>query len=232
MATITLASKYSSQVDEVFKGGALTTSVTNGNRYDFVGAKTVKVYGMGTAPMNDYEASGTNRYGDPVELEDTTEELTLTQQRSFTFTIDATNRIDSPEGVRDAGAALRRQLDKVVIPELDTYRLKVAATKAAHSTISAVTAANAYSALTDATAVLNDDEVPDEGRIAYCSNTFVNAIKKNPEFIQASDIAQNMLIKWHFYVLIKRINQTLQKNIKHFKFITQEKQVNLTPHFL
>ena len=195
MSSITLATKYASQVDEVFKLGALTTGITNGNRYDFVGAKTVKVYGMGTAPMNDYEASGSNRYGDPIELEDTTEELTLSQQRSFSFTIDATNRIDSPEGVRDAGIALRRQLDKVVIPELDTYRLKVAATRAKYTVIGAVTTSNAYSMFTDATAKLNDSEVPDEGRIAYCSNTFVNAIKKCPEYIQASDIAQNMLIK-------------------------------------
>lgn len=91
---VNLATKYSDKVDEVFRLGALTTSMAGG-KYEFTGAQTVKVYSMGTAEMNDYKATGSNRYGNPEELEDTTEELTLTQKRSFTFTIDATNAVDS-----------------------------------------------------------------------------------------------------------------------------------------
>lgn len=97
---VNLATKYSDKVDEVFRLGALTTSMAGG-KYEFTGAQTVKVYSMGTAEMNDYKATGSNRYGNPEELEDTTEELTLTQKRSFTFTIDATNAVDSPAGITD-----------------------------------------------------------------------------------------------------------------------------------
>ena len=191
---INLAEKYSGSVDEVFRLGALTTAMAGG-AYDFVGARTVKVYGMNTAQMNDYEATGSNRYGTPEELEDTTEELTLTQKRSFTFTIDATNAVDTPEGVRDAAKALRRQLDKVVIPEIDAYRLKVAADRAKTRNVSAVSASTAYSDFLEVNGAISDAEVPTEGRIAYVSNAFANAIKKCDGYTKATELAQEMLVR-------------------------------------
>ena len=190
---INLATKYSDNVDEVFRAGALTTSMAGG-KYEFTGAQTVKVYSMGTAEMNDYKATGSNRYGSPEELEDTTEELTLTQKRSFTFTIDATNEVDSPAGVRDAAKALRRQLDKVVIPEVDTYRYKVAANKAKHVVVGATSNATAYSDFLTINSAISDDEVPTVGRVAYVSNEFLNAIKQCDSYTKASELAQNMLI--------------------------------------
>lgn len=190
---VNLATKYSDKVDEVFKVGALTTSMAGG-AYEFTGAQTVKVYSMGTADMNDYKSTGTNRYGTPEELEDTTEELTLTQKRSFTFTIDATNAVDSPAGVRDAAKALRRQLDQKVIPEVDTYRFRTAADNAGHVTVSATSNATAYSDFLAINGVISDDEVPTVGRVAYVSNEFLNAIKKCDSYTKATELGQKMLI--------------------------------------
>lgn len=190
---INLATKYSDKVDEVFKVGALTTSMAGG-AYEFTGANTVKVYSMGTAEMNDYETSGTNRYGTPEELEDTTEELLLTQKRSFSFTIDAANEVDSPAGIRNAAKALRRQLDQKVIPEVDTYRFKVAANKAGHVAVSATGSSTAYSDFLAINGAISDDEVPAVGRVAYVSNDFLNAIKQCDSYTKASELAQNMLI--------------------------------------
>lgn len=160
---VNLAAKYSDKVDEVFRAGALTTAMAGG-KYEFTGAQTVKVYSMGTAEMNDYKANGSNRYGTPEELEDTTQELTVTQKRSFTFTIDATNAVDSPAGVRDAAKALRRQLDQVVIPEIDTYRFKTAAENAKHRNISALSNSTAYSDFLEVNGAISDDEVPTTAR--------------------------------------------------------------------
>ena len=165
-----------------------------GGKYEFTGAQTVKVYSMGTAEMNDYKATGSNRYGNPEELEDTTEELTLTQKRSFTFTIDATNAVDSPAGIRDAAKALRRQLDQVVIPEVDAYRFRTAADKAKHIAVSATSNSTAYSNFLAINSAISDDEVPAVGRVAYVSNAFLNAIKQCDGYTKASELAQNMLI--------------------------------------
>lgn len=45
------------------------TSAAVNNDYDFVGVKTVNVYSVPTAEMNDYSVSGTSRYGTPQEIE-------------------------------------------------------------------------------------------------------------------------------------------------------------------
>ncbi|MBP3856523.1 MAG: N4-gp56 family major capsid protein [Ruminiclostridium sp.] len=190
---INLATKYSGQVDEVIRKGALTGAGTN-NNVDFIGAKSVKVYSMETAPLNDYNANGANRYGTPAEIEDTVQEMTMTQAKSFTFTIDKTNAVDSPEGVRDAGQALRRQIDNVIIPEVDRYRLSVFANKAGNKYYTENTAANAYATFLAANTAITDEEFPVEGRVAFCKTSFVELLKKSPEYTRNTELAQDRII--------------------------------------
>lgn len=190
---VNLAEKYSNQVDEVIRKGALTGAGTN-NDVNFVGAKTVQVYSMDTAPLNDYNASGTNRYGTPAELQDTLQEMTMTQAKSFTYTIDKTNAVDSPEGVRDAGASLRREIDRVIIPEIDRYRLAVFANNAGTKTYTENTAANAYTTFLDANTVISDAEFPLEGRVAFCRTDFIKLLKLAPEYTKATELAQDRII--------------------------------------
>lgn len=194
---INLAEKYSSKIDEIINNGALSESGVN-KEYDFVGAQTVKVYSFGTADMNDYKASGDNRYGTPAELEDSLQEMTMSRKRSFTFTIDKTNAVDSPEGVRDAAKALRRQLDLKVIPEIDTYRFAKMADNAGFKYFTAVSSTTAYSAFAKANCDIDNAEMPVEGRIAFATAEFINAVKTDSNFVKSSDIAQNMLIKNQF----------------------------------
>ena len=118
---INYAEKYSPQVDERFKLGSLTTALVN-HAYDWLGVATVKVYSVPTAEMNDYTLTGSNRYGTPAELNNEVQEMTLAKDRSFTFTIDKKSE-DDTMGVMAAGAALARQIDEVIIPEIDTYRI-------------------------------------------------------------------------------------------------------------
>lgn len=191
---INLAEKYSSAVDEVFRKGTLTQPLTSQNTAEFIGAQTVKVYSMGTAEMNDYKTSGANRYGTPEELGDTTQELTLTRKRSFAFTIDATNRLDSPEGVRDAAKALRRQIDQRVIPELDGYRLAAAAKGAGISEYYTPDKSTIVSTLLDITARMDNEEVPESGRYFYASPKVVNLLKSTDELLKTG-AADNALIK-------------------------------------
>lgn len=191
---INLAETYSSKVDEIMRKGALTNVAVNQD-YSFLSAKVVKVYSMGVAAMNDYRASGNNRYGEPEELDDTIQELPLSRKRSFTFTIDATNRVDSPEGVRDAAKALRRQIDQVIVPELDSYRLAKAAEKAYTVKIGDIGASTVYSTFLSLNAAIDNAEAPTEGRVAFCTPEFINHIKAGDGFIQASEMAQDMLVK-------------------------------------
>lgn len=193
MSGINLAAKYSNEVDEILRNGALSGAGTN-NDVDFIGVKTVKVYSMETAELNDYTASGSSRYGTPAELQDNVQEMTLTQAKSFTFTIDKTNALDTPEGVRDAGRALRRQIDQRIIPELDRYRFAVLANKAGTKTYTANTAANAYTTFLAANTAITDNEMPVEGRVAFCKTSFIELLKLSSEFTRNTDLAQDQII--------------------------------------
>lgn len=101
MATIDYAVKYPGVVDEVLKVTSKSEGVTN-KEYDFVGAKTVKVYNIATAPLNDYKRTGANRYGTPEELDAGTQEMVMSQDKSFTFVIDKMDQ-DETSGALNAG---------------------------------------------------------------------------------------------------------------------------------
>ena len=191
---VNYAEKYASQIDERFKLGALSTPVVN-NDFDFIGVQTVKVYSVPTSKMNNYTLEGSSRYGTPEELGNEVQEMTLSQDRSFTFTIDRRN-YDDTMMVNSAGMALQRQLDEVVIPEIDTYRFgKIVAGAGTTSTEAAITAENAYAAFLDGTMVLTDKKAPLQGRVAYVSTNFYKCIMQDKAFIRSSDLGQKMLIK-------------------------------------
>lgn len=190
---IDYASKYSSEIDERFSREAMSTPAVN-NDYDFVGVKTVNVYSVPTAPMNDYNKNGSSRYGTPNELENSVQELTMTKDRSFTFTIDRGNFNDT-QMANAAGAALQRQLREVVIPEIDTYRFKVICDNAGTSVSGAVTKNNAYDAFLDGTNALVDNKVPLTGAVAYVSSSYYKLIKLDSSFIKQSDLSQKITIK-------------------------------------
>jgi N4-gp56 family major capsid protein len=189
---IDYAEKYASAVDERFKAAAKSAPFTNSN-YDFDGVRTVNVYGVSTSPMHNYQMTGANRYGNPAELDTSLQALTLGQDRSFTFTIDRRNSMDTM-GALDAGKALSRQLAEVVIPEVDRYRFAKMALGAGERRAEAITKANAYEAVLAGTAALTDANAPAEGRVLAVSPAFYSKIKLDSSFVKASELAQNMLI--------------------------------------
>lgn len=191
--SINYAERYSTKIDERFKIGAVTTPAVN-NDYDFVGVKTVKVYSIPTTTMNDYARTGAGRYGTPEDLGNNLQELTLTRDRSFTFTIDRGDYNDTMM-VNAAGQALQRQIDEVVIPELDIYRLSKMAANAGKTATGALTKTNAYEAFLDAGVELTNKKVPSAGRIAYVTPEYYKLIKLDEAFIKSTEIAQNMLLK-------------------------------------
>ena len=191
---INYASKYSQKVDEKFTLLSLTDKAVNKD-YDFVGVNAVNVYSIPTSPMNDYTMSGDSRYGTPEELQDTKQTLVMSKDRSFTFTIDRRNYEDT-QMTKEAGKALARQIEEVVTPEIDVYRLSKMATEAGNkSSATAITNDNAYDVFLDGQNKLLDNKVPMTGRLCYCSPKFYKAIKLDGSFIKAGDLSQNMLIK-------------------------------------
>lgn len=188
---INYASKYAQKIDEKFSREALTEQAVNKD-YDFVGVKTVNVYSIPTAPMNDYSRTGENRYGTPEELQNTVQEMTLSMDRSFTFSIDRGNH-DDTQMSSAAGAALQRQLREVVIPEIDKYRLAAMAENV--SATGEITSDNAYDAFLDGASAMINAMVPTDECVAFVSSNFYKCIKTDASFVRSGDASQNMLIK-------------------------------------
>ena len=85
--SITLTTKFAPYTDEIFKEESKKYLLTNTD-YDFTGAHAIKVYKITTAAMNDYARNvydaaeaPVSRFGALLDLNATTEELLLTQDR-------------------------------------------------------------------------------------------------------------------------------------------------------
>ena len=192
---VNLASKYEKKVDERFKLKSVTEAAVN-HDYDWSGVNAITVYSVPTVAMNNYTKTGLSRYGTAAELDNTVQTLTLTRDRSFTFTIDRASYQDT-QMVMQAGKALARQIDEVIVPEIDGYRLSTMAAAAVangQTDTVAVTKDNAYESILAGTEVLDDKKVPQGGRLIYVTPGFYNLIKLSPDFIKSTEIAQKMLI--------------------------------------
>jgi N4-gp56 family major capsid protein len=189
---IEYAAKYSGKVDERFSVAAKTARAVN-NDYDFTGVDTVKVYSIPTVELGDYSLTGTNRYGEPAELQNSVQTMLLTQDKAFTFTLDKKSE-DDTEGAMQAGRALRRQIDEVIIPTVDKYRLATMAEGAGTTKTGAVSNTTAYSVFLDGQNALMENGVPETGRVAFVSPVFYKSIKTDSSFIKAGDASQEMLI--------------------------------------
>ena len=170
---INLAKKYDQKVQERFTLMSKTDAAT-GQDYNFVGVQTVQIPIIDTAEMHDYSRVGSNRYGTPKELGDALQELTIAKDRSFTYTVDKGNAVQQ-YNIKNANRSLRRQIDEVVIPEIDAYRLLKWATgnglsdgvSILSSNDGTLTKANIVEAIFEGSATMTDNKVPVAGRTLF-----------------------------------------------------------------
>ena len=195
--TINLATKYAAAAQERFYKDSFTqSSFSKDLDMEFTGVRTVKVYEVDTAPLNDYTRSGANRYGTPQELTDNLQEYIMTQDKAFTYTIDKGNAREQ-FNVKQAGASLKRQLREVVTPYIDRYRMNVWAKKA--GIITALTAAPDKSTIAglimDGTVALDEALAPTEGRTLYITAGYYKMLKLCDEFLTVEKLGREALAR-------------------------------------
>ena len=190
---IEYAMKYASKCDERFSLASVTEAAVN-HDYDWEGVSTVKVYSVPVVALNNYAPMGANRYGSASELGNSARSLTLSQDKAFTFTIDR-RAADDTEGAMHAGRALRREIDEVIVPTVDAYRLGVMASGAGTKATGVTpTAATAYQAFLAGQAALMEAKAPAGGRMLFCTPAFYNLLKQDQSFMKAGDLSQRMLV--------------------------------------
>lgn len=196
---INLVTKFLPYVDELFTTESKKSILTNQD-FDWTGAHTVKVYKIGTSEMTDYNRNPTtgftgSRYGTIKDLDATTEEFTLKNDRSFTFVID---KLDTDETAQQlaAASALARQQREVVIPEVDTYVYGVMAAGAGTKPAAvALSETNIYDEILKATAALDNAEVPETGRVLVVAPDVYLLMKRCGDITMETDIGNDMRLR-------------------------------------
>ncbi len=173
MNSIALATKYTPLLDEVFKKESVTTDLED-KKVNFDGVKTVKILKVETPPLDAYDRnSGFKKGAVKAEWED----WKLEQDRGIEFSVDA---VDNEETL-DAtfGAAVAEFIRTRVAPEVDLYRFaKLASTTGVSvATAGALTKGeDVLKALTAAMSKMDNDEVPEQGRILYIESSLKRLI--------------------------------------------------------
>lgn len=192
---INLASAFSKKVAEAFKQESLTDSAT-GKDYSFAGTRTVRIWSVDTVPLVDYTRNGSNRYGTPVELGDTVQELTMRDEKAWTFTIDKGNQSDQ-YNIKGATRAAKRETEQVVIPYVDKYRFREWSNNA--GIITGLSAAPTKSTIVDmvfdAGAAMSDALVPWSNRTLFITNEYFKLLALSDQFISIEALGKKSVSK-------------------------------------
>ena len=128
-------------------------------------------------------------------MDATTEEITLKNDRSFTFAIDKLDRDETSDQLA-AASALARQVREVVIPEVDTYVYGVMTAEAGHKPAAvALTADNIYTEVIKASNALDNSEVPETGRVLLVTPDTYLLMKQCKDITMETDIGSDMRLK-------------------------------------
>lgn len=193
---VNYTTKYESKIAERFKKASITDSAC-GHEYEFTGAKTIKVYSVDTVEETQYDRNKAgNRFGDPGNLGDTVQEMTCTQQPSFTFVIEPLDNSDQAIE-KSAGKALRRQLDERTIPGMDKYRIRkwMEGANIQTKTTTALTEKTIVKSIIETNAEMTDRLVPLGNRTIFLPTRSYVLLKQNPDFISVETLGKKALTK-------------------------------------
>jgi len=189
---VNLATKFEKKTSELLKAKRKSQAFTNQD-YSWTGVESIIVTTLTDPVMGNYDVNGgSNRYGNPTEVEDTQQTFTLSRDRSWSKTIDKKNFQDSMM-IRKPGKFLAQATKNVLVLEIDTYvfqSIVTAGEAAGRDDIvadAATSSSNAYSNFVDINADISDNEAPEEGRIAAITADFYNKLKQST-ILDASEL--------------------------------------------
>lgn len=201
---ITTAQRYRALLDEAYKAAAKSSALDKPS--EFISAGVVKYPKLSMQGLGNYSRSNGFVSGDAT-LEYGT--MTLTQDRGRSFTIDV---MDNEETAGVAFGMLAGEFIRTkVAPEIDAYTF---AKLAGVSGIGTGTAADITVGTTDlpkliadATQSMNENEVPEEGRILYISETAYAGLEVKVTRTLANENAVTRLIERYNNMPIIRVPQ-------------------------
>ena len=173
---ISLASRYLPILDEIYKAGSKSAILDTANeRVRWEGAKTAYLFHIAPVGLGNYSR---NSGFVPGDVDGSWESYAINVDRGRSFMVDV---MDNDETLGMAFGSLVGEFERTqVIPEIDAYRFAkyAAGANSAHQdTETLSTSAQVIGSIDDATAALDDAEVPYEGRILFVNPTTYKLFK-------------------------------------------------------
>lgn len=193
--SLNYTTQYSKFIDERFKNSSITDKFA-GKKYDFDGAKSVKVYSVDSVTLGDYNrTSNGSRFGTVNELGDTVQTLTLTQDKAFTFSIDHGISADQMN-MKHCNNQLKSNWDEVCTPAIDQYRFNKWANGAGLGLLntSALTKDTVISAIMTASAAMSEKLVPKKNRVIFINESIYILTKLSSEVIGIDTIGEKAVV--------------------------------------
>lgn len=201
---IALAQKYLPILDEVYKASA-RASILDQTDVEFVNANTVQLFDISMDGLGTYNRSTGFVTGDVIGA---WKDYALTQDRGRAFIIDS---MDNEETIGMSFGKLAGEFIRTkVAPEIDAYTFAaLAGTSSINGTNGDITVGTTDVALLleNATEALDADEVPDDGRIVFMSETCYNAMKQKIDRQLANENGVNTNVEHYNGMRIVRVPQ-------------------------
>ena len=170
---INLMKEAQDKIVKRFKLASVTEGIFS-NDYSWNGVNAIDVYTLDTITLGTYDRTEvtSSRFGTMVELGDTKQTLTITQEKGFEVSVDAGNDIQQKH-IKKAAEITRSVIDDSYIPLVDKYRLQVLATGAGTKATSqaALTASNIVEKIMLGRAALGNNNVPMGNDVCYIGET-------------------------------------------------------------
>lgn len=164
MAITDATIQYSSRIDEMIRRGLLSTIGVN-NNVEYGKGRVVKIY------SNPYDESNHS--------------FSMSHQKSFTF---ATDRADTNK-------SLQRQIEQIIVPAIDTHRFSVFTDRAGMEAHGIFTIKNAYNIFKKSNSILTNKGISKkEGRIAFCTNSFIELLIESRNLTRLIDLPDNTIV--------------------------------------
>ena len=229
--TIALAKNYTSILDEVYMNASVTADLTSDNTMVRAGANAneivypqISVSGLGDYSRNSGYTDGS------VNLEWKTAKFNY--DRGTKISVDVMDNEESRDiAFTMAGSELMRTK---VAPEADAFTFATLAGTEGISKATPVTYADAtefLAGLIEAKNRMDEDEVPEEGRILYATPTLLNGVMaldttKSREIL-ASFAVTKKVPQSRFYTAIDLLDgKTSGEEAGHFRKATAGKEIN------
>ncbi len=192
---INLATKYAKELAQAFNQRSVVDGVACKD-YEFTGVKNLKVYTAISQELNDYQRSGTNRYGEPKEAQDTVQDMIVGMDRSFSITVDKGNNSEQM-GSKEASKILAIEMNEQAIPEMDRYALKkfIDYAGAVEEVEDAPSSENIVDLLSAGMVKMGNKKVPPEGRYIFIGWSYFGMLRLSPQFIGVEALAKEALVK-------------------------------------